>query len=200
MQIETVWKADKARKLESRKSSWIGFIQPITVYPLSGGPLKFDLMFQDGEKLFEDTKNKLRQGVIELASSDRGDLRILPASSGQLITIDKLNERISSGECFVVDVQAWAPEFRAAGSYDDRSWNDSYIQSLTVLDRELWPTDLTLRIYHDFEADVLQPGVYHADFILSSRRHEGRSYPSFRLDSVVPIKKAEDVHLQSVDG
>ncbi|MDR7926532.1 hypothetical protein RIE95_05935 [Acidithiobacillus thiooxidans] len=193
MQIETVWKAGKARKLESKKSSWTGYIQPVTVFPFGGGPLNFDVMFQDGEKLFQDTQNKTRIGMIELAASDRGDLRLLPASSGELITIDKVNERITSGECFVVDVQAWAPEFRASGSYEDRSWEDCFIQSLTVLDKDLWPTDLTLRNYVDFEADVLPHGVYHASFQLTSRRHSGRSYPSFRLDDVVPIKKQSDL-------
>lgn len=194
MQIETVWKAGKARKLESKKSSWVGHIQPVTVFPFGGGPLNFDVMFQDGEKLFQDTQGKTRLGMIELTSSDRGDLRLLPASTGELITIVKVNERINSGERFVVDVQAWPPEFRAAGSYDDRTWNDCFIQSLTVLDKDLWPTDLTLRNYEDFEADVLPHGVYHACFQLTSRRHAGRSYPSFRLDDVVPIKTQSDLH------
>jgi hypothetical protein len=198
MQIETVWKAGKSRKLESKKSNWTGYIQPVTVYPFGGGPLSFDVMFQEGEKRFDDTLGKLRIGMIELAASDRGDLRLLPASAVQVITIDKLNERISSGECFVVDVQAWAADYRPGGSYEDRSWEDCFIQSLTVLDKELWPTDLTLRDYKDYAADVLDPGVYHASFHLTSRRHAGRSYPSFRLDDVVPINAAAG--LQQVNG
>lgn len=192
MKLEMIYQAGKAKGVESKKSDWKGFVQPLTVYPLSGGPLSFDLMFQDGEKRFDDTQGFMRIGQVELAS-DRGDLRILPASSGKVIHMHEVNARISAGELIVVDLQAWASEFRAAGSFDERSWDDSWVQSLTVLDERMCPTALTLRQYHDFAADVLTPGVYHAAFHLTSRKHLGRSYPSFRLSDVVPIVAQPEV-------
>jgi hypothetical protein len=191
MKLEMIYQAEKASKINSKKSDWSGFVQPVKIYPLNGGPLSFDLIFQDGEKRFDDTQGYMRIGLIELAS-DRGDLRLLPASAGKVIHMPEVNERISSGELIVVDLQAWASEYREAGSFDDRTWDDSWIQSLTVLDDRMCPTALTLRQYHDFEADVLVPGAYRAAFALTSRKNNGRNYPSFRLSDVVPLSSAVD--------
>lgn len=198
MKVELIYQAGKAEKLTSKKSDWTGFIQPLKVYPLGGGPLGFDLIFQDGEKRFEDTQGFMRIGMVELAS-DRGDLRLLPASAGKVIQLNEVNERISSGEIYVVDLQAWAKEFRSAGSYDDRTWGDSWVQSLTVLDERMCPTDLTLRQYHDFEVDALSPGVYRAGFELTARRNNKRNYPSFRLRDVVPLSSTQST-AQVVNG
>lgn len=186
MLIECAWKAAKAKKLESKKTSWTGYLQTVTIMQPTG-PLKFDMLFADGEKLFNDTNEKTVFGKVKLASSDRGDLRILPASAGVLMPNDIMNQRISSGDIILVNVQAWKPEYRAAGSYEDRTWEDSYTQALTVLDSDLWPTDMTVRTYNDFETDTLPTGVYHAELRLTSRKHLDRLYPSFKLFDVTPV-------------
>ncbi|MEY2336376.1 hypothetical protein [Acidithiobacillus ferrianus] len=186
MKIDSIWKAGKATKMESKNNKGtFFFLQPVTLYPFSGGPLSFDLFFQDGEKRFEDTQGGMRRGQIGLVS-DRGDLKIVPASSGSPCSIKDYNDARRSGELVVVDLQAWPSEYRAAGEFDDRSWDESWIQSVTVLDDKMCPTDLTLRTYHDFQGDCLEPDVYRASFVLSSRKQNKRNYPSFKLVDVVP--------------
>lgn len=197
MIIEAIWQAGKPEKLESKKSSWTGQKQTVSLFQ-GTTPLVFDLLTATGEKVFDPTNGGMRMGKIELYT-ENGDLRFRPASSGVSVLLPEVLRRAQSGEVPVVDVFAWRPEFRSAGSNDDRSWPDCFIQGVTVLDDKMNPTSLTLRNYNDFEADCLPVGVHHAEFVLTTRRHSGRSYPAFRLDNVVPVSEAS-VPDQAVNG
>jgi hypothetical protein len=188
MKIDMIWRADKVKKLVSKNGNEF-FIQPVTLYPFSGGPLKFDVLSQDGEKRFEDTHETMRKGQIDLLS-DRGDLKIAPASAGQPCSMGDYFASLSSGEILVVDLTAWPGEHRPAGEFDDRSWDEAWMQSVTVLNDKLVPTDLTLKTYHDFEADLLAPDIYRAEFVLTARKSKDRFYPSFKLQNIVPARQA----------
>ncbi|MBU2801253.1 hypothetical protein HFV02_03095 [Acidithiobacillus caldus] len=189
MKIDVFWKAGKAKKLESsRNKGSFFFVQPVSIYPLTGGPIEFEVLTADGEKRFPDTADGLRRGPIELLS-DRGDLKLAPASTGEPATVADYLAALGSGEIVRVDIIAWPAEYRAAGSFDDREWDEAWVQSVTVLDERMTPTSLTLKTYHDFEADTLAPEAYSAEFVLTSRRAQKRVYPAFRLKDIVPLRR-----------
>lgn len=190
---DIVWKAGAAKKIAKKDKSGFFFLQDLTVYPPSQGSLTFTQFFADGEKKFEDTHESLRKGVLEVTSVD-GDIKFLPASAGVPCTVQDLIAR--AGEHIVLDVFAQPADFRRAGSFEDRSWDDSWSQQITVLNDKMVPTDLTMKSYHDYEADLLPVGIYHARFIFSSRKRSQTSQrrdPYFQLEDVVPLQAKPQV-------
>ena len=190
---EMVWKAGAARKITKKDKSGVFYLQDLTLFPPSQGSLAFTQFFADGEKKFEDTHESLRKGVIDVTSVD-GDIKFLPASSGVACTVQELIAR--ADQQIVLDVYAQPADFRRAGSFEDRTWDDSWSQQITVLNDKMVPTDLTMKSYHDYEADVFPVGIYHARFIFSSRKRNETSRhrdPSFQLADVVPLQAKPQV-------
>lgn len=190
MKIDMIWMASPARKMEKKDKTGFFYLQELTLYPPSQGSLTFTQFFADGEKKFEDTHETLRKGVIDVTSAD-GDIKYLPASSGTPCTLQDVIA--TAGEQIVLDVFAQPADFRKAGSFEDREWDDSWTQQITVLNDKMVPTHLTMKTYHDFEADVLSVGVYHARFLLGSRKNGRRRDPSFQLVDVVPLQAKPQV-------